>query len=96
MTVQDKSNTLGSMILGTAISPLPSAQWTSEGIEFTDPNQYLQIPTFAPVSVTAATKFSFTINFWLKIESGATDGYIFRYSRSNVNPVNLFMRPKST
>ena len=54
------------------------------GVEFTDSDQYIKIPTFAPASPTLATSFSFTISFWLKLESGANDGYIFRYSRPNV------------
>ena len=66
--------------------------WTTSegGIEFTDPDQYITIPTFTPVSVTVATKFSFSISFWLKIESGVIDGYIFRYARSDVASVIFF------
>jgi len=92
-TVKDKSNTLGPAKLGTAMSLIPSGQapqWTTEGIELTNSNQYILLPTFTPTSVTAATKFSFSISFWLKIESGATNGDIFRYARSDVNSVTSF------
>ncbi len=54
------------------------------GVEFTDSNQYILIPTFAPKAGTPLTPIDFTVSFWLKIKNESNSGYIFRYSRSNV------------
>jgi len=55
------------------------------GVEFTDPDQYILIPSFIPKAGTGITSILFTVNFWLKLENIPNkDGYIFRYSRSDV------------
>ena len=55
------------------------------GVEFSDPDQYISIPSFIPKAGTPTTPIIFTVNFWLKIENMTDNnaGYIFRYCRPN-------------
>lgn len=55
------------------------------GVEFTNSDQHIKIPSFIPKAGTSITPISFTVNFWIKLKEGSDNsGFIFRYSRSNV------------
>ena len=58
-------------------------------MEFTDSDQYILLPSFIPKSGSPNTVFSLTVSFWLKLESAATSGFIFRMTRSDLSQ-NLF------